>query len=318
MFLPSKTIIRDVTLRDGLQSIKRVVPTADKIRWLQGLYAAGFRNLEVASFVPPKYLPQMADAAQVVTAAKNLPGLTVCAVVPNLRGAQNAFAAGADEITFPLSISKAHCLANIKRTPDEAVAAIAAIAEEREKQGVKTRLEVGLCTAFGCTMQGKVSASEVFRLAKAALDAGADCLMLADTVGYGNPRQFHDYCAALESMAPGKLAGVHIHDTRGLGLANSLAALQEGARRFDSCVAGLGGCPFAPNASGNVSTEDLWYLMESMGIATGIDFDALLAVRKDITQVLAGETFWGTIVRAGLPLTMQKQITATADSCGRL
>lgn len=317
MFLPTQTTIRDVTLRDGLQSIKTVVPTDDKIRWLHGLYAAGFRNLEVASFVPPKYLPQMADAAQIVKAAKELSGLTVCAVVPNLRGAQNAFAAGADEITFPLSISKAHSLANIKRTPDEAVSVIAAIAAEREKQGVSTRLEVGLCTAFGCTMQGEVSAWEVFRLAKAALDAGADCLMLADTVGYGNPRQFHDLCAALEEMAPGKLAGVHIHDTRGLGLANTLAALEEGVLRFDSCVAGLGGCPFAPNASGNVATEDLWYLIESMGIKTGIDFDALLSVRKDITQVLSGETFWGNIVCAGLPLTMKKQALPQA-CCGHL
>ncbi len=298
--------LRDVSLRDGLQSIARTVPTSIKREWLQALYAAGVREIEVGSFVPARLLPQLADTAALVEAARDLPGLVASVLVPNLKGAQAALDCGAQAMLLPLSASHAHSLANLRKTPDEVVADIARIRALVDASGSRCLLEVGMSTAFGCTIQGAVPEPEVMRLLRAVLDAGADRVGLADTVGFADPLQVsHLFNQAFE-IAGDRLACGHFHDTRGLGQANVFAAWQAGVRRFDGCVGGIGGCPHAPGASGNVATEDMAYLFRSMGVPTGVDVDALLALRQQLSTWLDGEPLHGAIWRAGLPRTLKE------------
>ena len=296
--------IREVGLRDGLQSLARTLPTAQKLDWIGDAHAAGLREIEVGSFVPAKLLPQLADSAELVAYAKTLPGLVTSVLVPNLKGAARAFASGADALLVPLSASHAHSLANLRKAPDEVVREIAAIVAARAAAKSNCVIEVGLSTAFGCTIQGRVEPSEVLRLMQAALDAGVDRVGLADTVGYADPLQVRTLFEQGLRIAGDKLACGHFHDTRGLGLANVFAAWQTGVRRFDACLAGIGGCPHAPGASGNVATEDVAYLFASMGQPTGVDFDRLLALRSKAAHWLQGEALHGSIARAGLPKTM--------------
>ena len=303
--LPARAVIREVGLRDGLQAIARTLPTEQKKAWLRGAHAAGQREIEVGSFVPAKYLPQLAGTAELVAFARTLPGLFVSVLVPNLRGAEAAIAAQADLMLLPLSASHAHSLANLRKTPDEVVAEVARIRAARDAAGSKTLLEGGMSTAFGCTIQGEVKHSEVLRLLQALLDAGSDRVSLADTVGYADPAAVARLFEAARKLAGDRLWAAHFHDTRGLGLANVYAALQTGIARFDACLAGLGGCPHAPGASGNVSTEDLAWMLRSMGIDTGLDIDALLALRQQVAGWLQGEALHGTLWRAGLPKTLQ-------------
>jgi hydroxymethylglutaryl-CoA lyase len=298
--------VREVGLRDGLQSIARTLPTAHKLEWLRAAHAAGLREIEVGSFVPARLLPQLADTAELVAAAKTLPGLVTSVLVPNLKGAQAALASGADAMLLPLSASHAHSLANLRKTPDEVVAEIGRIRMLRDEAGSHCLLEVGISTAFGCTIQGRVDEDEVLRLLRAVLDAGADRVGLADTVGYADPLQVTRLFGRSFEVAGDRLACGHFHDTRGLGMANVFAAWQTGVRRFDACLAGIGGCPHAPGASGNVATEDLAYLFASMGVPTGLDIDALIALRGRLAGWLEGETLHGTLWRAGLPKTMKE------------
>jgi len=302
---PPSVVIREVGLRDGLQSLARVLPTERKIAWLRAAHAAGQREIEVGSFVPAKLLPQLADTAEVVAVARTLPGLVTSVLVPNLRGAERALEAGADWMLLPLSASHAHSLANLRKTPDEVVADIGRIRAARDAAGSRCRIEVGLSTAFGCTIQGRVDPAEVLRLVQAVLDAGAERVGLADTVGYADPKAVHELFEATLRVAGDRLGCGHFHDTRGLGIANVMAAWQLGITRFDACLAGIGGCPHAPGASGNVATEDLAYLFASMGVATGLDIDRLLALRGQLAGWLDGETLHGTLWRAGLPRTMR-------------
>jgi hydroxymethylglutaryl-CoA lyase len=302
--LPRQAIIREVGLRDGLQSIARVMPTAQKLEWIRAAHAAGQREIEVGSFVPARLLPQLADTAELVAFAQTLPGLFTSVLVPNLKGAERAMECGADLMLLPLSASHAHSLANLRKTPDEVVAEIARIVAARNALGSKTLIEVGMSTAFGCTIQGRVAPSEVARLIAAVLDAGVDRVGLADTVGYADPGMVHDLFARVLPIAGDRLNCGHFHDTRGLGLANVYAALEAGITRFDACLAGIGGCPHAPGASGNVSSEDLAYMLKSMQIDTGIDIDALLALRKRVAGWLEGECLHGTLWQAGLPKTL--------------
>jgi hydroxymethylglutaryl-CoA lyase len=298
--------VREVGLRDGLQSIARTLPTEHKLEWLRGAHAAGLREIEVGSFVPARLLPQLADTVELVAAARALPGLVTSVLVPNLKGAQAALDSGADAMLLPLSASHAHSLANLRKTPDEVVAEIARIRALRDAGGSRCLLEVGISTAFGCTIQGRVDEAEVLRLVQAVLDAGADRVGLADTVGYADPLQVTRLFERCFTVAGDRLACGHFHDTRGLGMANVYAAWQTGVRRFDACLAGIGGCPHAPGASGNVATEDVAYLFASMGVATGLDFDALIALRERVASWLAGETLHGSLWRAGLPKTMKE------------
>ena len=310
--LPRSAVIREVGLRDGLQSIATILPTAQKREWIRSAYEAGQREIEVGSFVPARLLPQLADTAELVGFAKALPGLFVSVLVPNLRGAESAIAEKADLMVVPLSASHAHSLANLRKSPDDVVAEVAKIRAARDAAGSKTLIEGGVGTAFGCTIQGKVEKSEVLRLLQALLDAGADRVSIADTVGYADPAMVRDLFEEALRIAGDRFWCGHFHDTRGLGLANVYAALEVGVARFDACLAGIGGCPHAPGASGNVSTEDLAYMLASMRIDTGIDIDRLLELRAKVAQWLAGETLHGSLWQAGLPKTMTMNATETA------
>jgi hydroxymethylglutaryl-CoA lyase len=300
-------VVREVGLRDGLQIIPRTLPTDLKLLWLQQAHDAGLREIEVGSFVPPKLMPQLADTAELVAHARKLPGLTVSVLVPNLKGAQRAMDCEADVMLLPLSASHAHSLANLRKTPDEVVAEIDRIAALRDSTGSRCRLEVGLSTAFGCTIQGRVDEDEVLRLVREVLDAGADRVGLADTVGYADPLQVQRLFRRCFEVAGDRLACGHFHDTRGLGMANVFAAWQTGVRRFDACTGGLGGCPHAPGASGNVATEDVAYLFKSMGVETGLDLPRLLGLRRHVGEWLEGVDLHGAIWRAGLPKTLEAE-----------
>jgi hydroxymethylglutaryl-CoA lyase len=308
--LPRQAIVREVGLRDGLQSISRVVPTATKLEWVRDAYAAGQRELEVGSFVPPRLMPQLADTTQVLAFARTLPGVVASVLVPNLKGAERAIAERADVMLLPLSASHAHSLANLRKSPDDVIAEIGRIRAARDAAGSRTLLEVGMSTAFGCTIQGRVDEDEVVRLVQASLDAGADRVGLADTVGYADPVMVARLFEKVLKVAGERLDCAHFHDTRGLGLANVMAALQLGIRRFDACLGGIGGCPHAPGASGNVATEDLVYMLASMGIESGQDFEALLSLRAKLARWLEGETLHGSVWRAGLPKTMREEVAA--------
>jgi len=302
---PERAIIREVGLRDGLQSIAAIMPTARKIEWIEAAHAAGQREIEVGSFVPARLLPQLADTGELVAFAKTLPGLVVSVLVPNLKGAEKAIETAAHVMLVPLSASHAHSLANLRKPPDEVVAEVARIRAARDAAGSSTIIEVGMSTAFGCTIQGRVEPKEVLRLMQAALDAGADRVGLADTVGYADPRMVRELFEQALRVAGDRLCCGHFHDTRGLALANVYAALELGITRFDASLAGIGGCPHAPGASGNASTEDLAYMLASMNIHTGIDLDQLLLLRAKIAEWLRGETLHGTLWLAGLPKTMK-------------
>lgn len=293
--------IREVGLRDGLQSIATLVSTEHKKEWLREAHAAGEREIEVGSFVPAKLMPQLADTAEVLAYAKTLPGLRASVLVPNLKGAERAIAEGANLMVLPLSASHDHSLANLRKTPDEVVAEMARIRAARDAAGSSTLIEGGVGTAFGCTIQGEVAESEVLRLLQALLDAGADRVSLADTVGYANPAAVSRLFEKALKIAGDRFCCGHFHDTRGLALANIHAALQLGVSRFDASLAGIGGCPHAPGASGNASTEDLAFMLEAMGHPTGINLQALLALRQRVTGWIAGEPTHGSLWRAGLP-----------------
>src|SRR5262245_52809599 len=302
--------VREVGLRDGLQSLARTMPTAQKFEWLRASFEAGLREIEVGSYVPARLLPQFADTAEVVAFAKTLPGLSVSVLVPNLKGAEAALAAGADLMLLPISASAAHSRANVRKEPDAMIAELAAIRARRDASGAATRIEVGLSTAFGCTIQGRVEPQEVLRLLRESLAAGADRVSLADTVGYADPGAVRALFERAAAIGGERVWGGHFHDTRGLALANVYAAMQVGIARFDASLGGIGGCPHAPGASGNVATEDLAYMLASMGRPTGIDLPRLFRLREDLALWLAGEELHGNIARAGLPKTMTAGATA--------
>ena len=294
-------LISEVGPRDGLQSVKAVMPTADKLQWIDALYAAGLREIEVASFVPANLLPQMADAADVVEHALTLPGLTVMALVPNLRGARAALAAGVHKLTIPVSASAAHSLANVRKTREEMIAEVRAIVRLRSEIAPGVKIEAGISTAFGCTLQGLVAEDDVVWMAAQLVEAGVDESGLSDTTGMANPAQVRRLFNKVRAAIGDKTGAAHMHNTRGLGLANCLAAYDVGVRTFDASLGGLGGCPYAPGASGNVVTEDLVFMFEAMGVATGVDIDRLIAAREPLKAGLPGEPVYGMTPEAGLP-----------------
>jgi hydroxymethylglutaryl-CoA lyase len=303
-------LISEVGPRDGLQSVAATMPTDHKLRWIDALHAAGVREIEVASFVPAKLLPQMADAAEVVRHAITLPGLTVMALVPNRKGAQAALEAGVHKLTMPVSASVAHSLANVRKTPTEMVEEVRAIAELRRAIAPQVKLEAGISTAFGCTLQGLVPEDDVIRLAAQCIEAGANESGLSDTVGYANPAQVRRLFKRLRAELGAHAGAAHMHNTRGLGIANCLAAWDEGVRTFDASLGGLGGCPYAPGASGNAVTEDLVFMFEAMGVRTGIDIEKLIAARAPLMAGLPGEPVYGMTPEAGLPKGFAQENTA--------
>ena len=298
-------IISEVGPRDGLQNCRAVMPLDAKCRWVTALAGAGLREIEVGSFVSPKLLPQMADTAEVVAHALTVPDLTVAVLVPNLKGAQSAVEAGAHKLTLPLSVSETHSIRNIRRTHEEVIAEAKAIAALLRAIPAERRphFEGSLSTAFGCTLEGKIPDAKIFRLAERLMAAGCDEVGLSDTTGYGDPASMKRLIRGVRAaVGADKLTGVHVHNTRGLGLANVLAAFEEGITTFDSSLGGLGGCPTAPGASGNVVTEDFVFMFEAMGVPTGVNIEALMACRSIVAEALPDEELYGFTPRAGLPL----------------
>jgi hydroxymethylglutaryl-CoA lyase len=294
-------LISEVGPRDGLQSVSRVMATAHKLGWLDALVASGLREIEVGSFVPPKLLPQMADTAEVVRHALTHPSLTVMALVPNVRGAEAALRAGVHKLTIPVSASAAHSMANVRKTREDMVAEVRAIVQLKNQLAPQVHIEAGISTAFGCTLQGVVPEDDVVWLAQAVVEAGVDESGLSDTTGMANPAQVRRLFAKVRAAIGDKTGAAHMHNTRGLGLANCLAAYDAGVRTFDSSLGGLGGCPYAPGASGNVVTEDLVFMFEAMGVRTGVDLTRLMAARAPLREGLPDEPLYGMTPEAGLP-----------------
>ncbi|MFW8566807.1 hydroxymethylglutaryl-CoA lyase [Orrella sp. 11846] len=301
--MKNKIIVREVGLRDGLQIHPTVMPTADKLRWIRAEAAAGVGEIEVTSYVPPKLLPQFADAAQVTEAALQIPDLMVSALIPNLRGAQRGIELGVRKLNFVMSVSRTHNMKNVRRTPEESIEDFKAIAQLIAEQPADQRplLGGGLSTALGCSYEGRVSVDDVVRLAVELVEAGAEEIVVADTVGYADPLQVRDVFTAVLREVGDVPVAAHFHDTRGTGLANVSAALDCGVTRFDASLAGLGGCPFAPGATGNIVMEDLCYMLDSMGYETGVDLDALVQIRQIVAASLPDIEMQGAIARAGLP-----------------
>ena len=296
-------IVREVGLRDGIQNISVFMPTAAKLEWLEAEAGAGMSEIEVCSFVPPKIIPQFADASEITARALQIEGLTVSALIPNLKGAERGIAAGVHKLNFVMSVSASHNLANVRRSREDSVADFANIAGLIKSLTPEKRpvLAGGLSTALGCTIEGQISEDEVVRYAVQLAEAGADEICIADTVGYADPMSVRRVFKAVQSAVKPLPVAAHFHDTRGLGLANALAALDTGVIRFDACLAGLGGCPFAPGASGNVVMEDLVFMFEGMGLRTGVDIDRLIGVRAILERSLPGVPLQGAIAKAKLP-----------------
>jgi len=308
-------LVSEVGPRDGLQSIRSIMPLEAKKAWISAEAAAGVREIEVGSFVPAKLLPQLADTAEVVAHALGIPALTVAVLVPNLKGAQAAVAAGAHKITLPFSASDTHLQKNVRRTPEQMldetraiVTLLRSLPPER-----RPRFEAGISTAFGCSYEGAIPADKVVRLAQTVMEAGCDEVGLSDTTGYANPAQVKNLVTRVrQAVGERALSGLHLHNTRGLGLANVLAGFEVGVRTFDSSLGGLGGCPWAPGASGNIVTEDLVFMLEAMGLRTGIDLGRLISVRSVLKDNLPQEQMYGFVPEAGLPLGFETGRTEAA------
>ena len=298
----ARVLISEVGPRDGLQSIKAVMPTAAKFAWIDALHAAGLQEIEVGSFVPAALLPQLADTADVVAHARTKPGLTVMALVPNRRGAQAALAAGVHKITLPVSASESHSLANVRKTREQMVQEVREVVALRRELAPQVHVEAGVSTAFGCTIEGPVSEDSVISLAEALAEAGVDEVGLSDTTGMADPAQVRRLFTRLRASLGERSGAAHLHNTRGLGLANCLAAFEAGVRTFDASQGGLGGCPYAPGASGNVVTEDLVFMFESMGLHTGVDLERLMQARALVQQALPNESLYGMTPAAGVGL----------------
>jgi len=304
-------LVREVGPRDGLQLVSRFMPTEEKLAWIRAEAAAGVREIEVTSFVPPALIPQFVDAEQVAREALGIEGLTVLALVPNLRGAERGLALGVHKLDFVMSVSRTHNLKNVRREREESVADFRRIVEARDAAARasaaggagarRTLLAAGLSTALGCSFEGRIPVDDVRRYAAALAQAGADEILIADTVGYADPALVREVFRAVIAEVRPLPVGAHFHDTRGTGLANVVAALDCGVRRFDASLAGLGGCPFAPGATGNIVTDDLCFMLDSMGLRTGIDLDRLLETRQVLERNLPAGELRGSVARAGLP-----------------
>lgn len=310
-------LVSEVGPRDGLQSISRIMPLEAKKAWVAAEAAAGVREIEVGSFVPASLLPQLADAAELVAFAKTIPNLTVAVLVPNAKGAEAAIRAGADKLTLPLSVSETHSLANLRRTHAQVLDEAARIADmvRALPEDRRPHFEGSLSTVFGCTLEGAIPDAQIARLAESLMAAGCDEVGLSDTTGYADPAAVKRLVGLVRGVVgEAALTGIHLHNTRGLGLANVLAALESGLTTVDSSLGGIGGCPFAPGASGNIVTEDLVFMLQAMGLRTGIDLEALLKVRAILSEALPGEPLYGFTPDAGLPLNFISEAARFASS----
>ena len=302
----TEILVSEVGPRDGLQSIERVMPLAAKRAWIAAEAAAGVKEIEVGSFVPPSLLPQMADTAELAAFARTIPGLNVVALVPNAKGAARAAEAGVHAMSILFSMSETHSQRNVRKDHPAMLAEIAEVARIAREAGI--HFAVSLSTAFGCTIEGAVNEEQVVRLAAAAAEAGAQEFSMSDTTGYADPAQVRRLIRKVRAAVGDKLTTLHLHNTRGLGLANALAGLEEGITTLDASIGGLGGCPYAPGSSGNLVTEDLVLMLNSMGLDTGIDLERLLEVRKILAEALPGEPLYGFTPDAGPMLDYQERL----------
>jgi hydroxymethylglutaryl-CoA lyase len=297
----NRVVLREVGLRDGLQLVKKLPSTEAKQRWVRDEYAAGVRHFEVGSFLPAKTFPQFVDVRDVIATIASLPGAHGIALTLNERGVNEALASGVAEVATVVSATEEHSQANANRSRDSAVANVKRLCELRDASSHKPIVNAAISMALGCSIVGPVDPKEVIRLAEKLYEAGVDMVAVADTVGYAGPKQVGELTKAVVKIAGSKPVCVHLHDTRGMGIANASAALDAGARVLDGSLGGLGGCPFAPGATGNVVFEDLVFLCESKGFSTGIDIDRLVAVRSILKAEMPGEQLYGGLARAGLP-----------------
>lgn len=288
--------INEVAPRDGLQIEARFVPTEAKIRLIDALSATGLARIEATSFTSPKAIPNLRDAEEVVRGIQRRAGVGITVLVPNLRGCERALACGVDEINLVMSASDSHGLANLRMTPEQSLERFSDILAATQGSGVF--VNASLSTSFGCPFEGAVPQARVLELVERLLALGVEGITLCDTTGMANPDQVARLCEAVQSQWSDTPFTLHFHNTRGMGLANALAAWQVGIVRFDAALGGLGGCPFAPGATGNVCTEDLVHMFEQMGVATGVDLDALLAVSATLPE-LVGHATPGQVVKAG-------------------
>jgi len=293
--------LREVGLRDGLQLVKTFPSTAAKQRWVRDEYGAGVRHFEVGSFLPASTFPQFADVREIVKTVASLPGAHGVALALNERGVNEALASGVAEVATVVSATEEHSQANARRSREEAIANVKRLCELRDASVHKPLVNAAISMALGCSITGPVDPNEVIKLVEKCLEAGVDFVAIADTVGYAGPRQVAELTRAVVKISGAKPVCVHLHDTRGMGIANASAALDAGARILDGSLGGLGGCPFAPGATGNVVFEDLVFLCESKGFATGIDIEKLIAVRSILETEMPEETLYGGLARAGLP-----------------
>lgn len=302
LYPEDRIVLREVGLRDGLQLVKSFPATEAKRQWINREYNAGVRHFEIGSFLPAARYPQFSDIGEMIEIVSGMETAFSAALALNERGAEIALQSSVDEIICVVSATEEHSQANMRRSRQQAIELVQTICRMRDAAGHRAIVNVGISMAFGCSIAGDVEASEVLRLADAVLEAGADMFGLADTVGYAGPDQVSSLTRQAGSLASSRPVSIHLHDTRGLGLANASAALDAGARILDASLGGLGGCPFAPGATGNIVMEDLVFLCETRGFATGIDIDALVGVRQIAESSMPGEAFFGGIARAGVPL----------------
>lgn len=301
----NRVTLREVGLRDGLQLVKAWPNTAAKREWVKREHASGVRHFEIGSFLPSSRFPQFADVREMIDTVAALDGTHSAALALNERGAEDAMQTAVGEIVCVISATEEHSQANMRCSRADAVALAGKISALRDGAAPEKVVNAGIAMAFGCSISGTVDPAEVLRLAEACLEAGADIVGLADTVGYAGPRQVGEMCKAMQRLCGDRPFSIHLHDTRGMGIANAAAALDNGARVLDGSLGGLGGCPFAPGATGNVVFEDLVYLCDTMGFATGIDLAGLAETREIAAGAMPGEAFYGALAKAGAPKNME-------------
>lgn len=302
--LPPKVEIYEVGPRDGLQNELRMVPTRDKVRLVRSLIDAGVKRIEVTSFVSPKWIPQLADAEDVVKQLGHIDGVSFSALVPNLKGLGRARDAGLKEAAVFISASEAHSKKNINKSIDEALAVSAEVAKTARGYGLKVRGY--LSTVWGCPYEGEVPVPRVVDICRQLSDLGLYQLSLGDTIGIGTPRQTEGILEALLKHLPASLFALHLHDTRGTALANTLVGLGAGITTYDASIGGLGGCPYAPGAAGNLATEDLLFMLDGMGIETGVKLEKLVEA-GELAQELIGRKLSGKYLQAALGEREKKQ-----------
>lgn len=291
-----KVEITDVTARDGFQMEKNWIPTEDKIQFINRMITAGVKQIEATSFVSPKAVPQLKDAKEVLEGIKKTEEVIIAVLVPNMKGAELALACPIDEVNVVLSISESHNLKNIRRSVKESITEIIEISRLVKQEG--KRVNIGLATTFGCPFEGITPIEKLIEVIGILENHAISSFALSDTTGMANPNQIYDYVNQLQNMFPKQEFTLHLHNTRGMGLANLLAGYQTGITKFDASTGGIGGCPFAPGATGNVCTEDVVHMFEQMGVETGIDLDRLICTSKRLEDLL-GYTLPGQVMKAG-------------------